>query len=100
MVRGGERGSPILVGEHAGDPEVAGVMTDDLLVRIHKAPAVSREHSPPGHGVEISKWVDTISAGHLGSLAYQGRRCSDRLATRPGYTVVLFVASLCNSSAR
>lgn len=56
-------------------------MTDDLLVRINKAPAVSREHSPPGHGVEISKWVDTISAGHLGSLAYQGRRCSDRLAT-------------------
>lgn len=99
MVRGGERGSPILVGEHASDPEVAGVMTHDLLVRIDKAPAVSREQSSPGHGVEVSKWVDTITAGHPGSVAYQARRWSDRFLTRPGHNVVLYVASLCNSSA-
>lgn len=96
----GERGSPIPVDQLAGDPEVAGMVTDDLFVRIDQAPAVSREHSPPGHGMEVSEWVDTITAGHLGSVAYQGTPWSDRLATRPGRTVVRFVASLCDSSAR
>ena len=99
MVTSGERGTPIPVRQHAGDPEVAGVVTNDLFVCIDQAPPVSREHSPAGHGMKVSEWVDTITTGHLSTVSHV--RAGARVTALPedGRTATFFVASLGDSSA-
>ena len=60
MARCRQRRLPILVLEHAGDPQIPGVMPDNLASSVHQTAAIAGEHSAIGDIVQVAERINAV----------------------------------------